>query len=57
MGTGAALGAQRDRARLPQQPEPGAAEGDAAHHRAVRVLRAQHGGRDGLQRAALQSQV
>lgn len=54
---GPAAGAQRDGARVPQQPEPGAAEGDAAQQRPLRLLRAQRRGRDRLQRAALQGQV
>lgn len=57
LSPGAAAGAQRERARVPQQPEPRAAEGDAPQQRPLRVLRAQRRGRDRLQRAALQGQV
>lgn len=54
---GPAAGAQRDGARVPQQPKPRAAEGDAPQQRPLRLLRAQRRGRDRLQRAALPGQV
>lgn len=54
---GAGAGAQRVGAGVPLEPEPGAAEGDAAQQRPVRLLRAQPGGGDRLQRVALPGQV
>lgn len=47
--TGPASGAQREREGVPQQPEPGAAEGDAPQQRPLRLLRAQRRGGDRLQ--------
>lgn len=53
--TGPAAGAQRECEGVPQQPEPGAAEGDAAQQRPVRLLGTQRRGGDGLQRTPLSS--